>query len=103
MIWISWRGRQPIFWGWRGRIYCVRESMGRLWTGGIYCVIGLGGAGAWLECYGFGEADWDFAAGGELCDSAGRAGCPRERIAIGTEIETYEFMDLPQIPPCVGD
>ena len=51
-----------------------------------------------MECYGFGEADWDFAAGGELCDSAGRAGCPRERIAIGTEIEAYEFMDVPQIP-----
>jgi hypothetical protein len=40
---------------------------------------------------------WDFAAGGELCDSAGKAGCPKERIAIGTEIETYEFMDVPQI------
>jgi hypothetical protein len=66
-----------------------------LWREGIYCVIG--GAGSWLECYGFGEADWDFAAGGELCDSAGTAGCPRERIAVGTEIETYEFMYLPQI------
>jgi len=37
------------------------------------------------------------AAGGELCDSAARAGCPRKRIAIGTEIETYEFMNVPQI------
>lgn len=59
----------------------------------------LGGAGTWFECYGFSEADWDFTAGGELCDSAGRAGCPRERIAIGTKIETYEFMDVPQFPP----
>ena len=50
-----------------------------------------------MECYGFGDADWDFAPGGELCDSAGRPGCPRERIAIGTEIEIYEFMDVPQI------
>ena len=52
-----------------------------------------------MEGYGFGEAAWGFAAGGELCDSAARAGCPRERIAIGTEIEIYEFMDVPQIPP----
>jgi hypothetical protein len=70
--------------------------MGRLWRGGF--IVLLGGAGAWLEGYGFGEADWDFAAGGELCDSAGRADCPRKRIATGTEIETYEFMDGPQIP-----
>jgi len=39
----------------------------------------------------------DLAAGGELCDSAGKAGCPRERIEIGTEMETYEFMNVPQI------
>ena len=58
----------------------------------------LGGAGTWLEGYGFGKTDWDFAAGGELCDSAGKAGCPRERIAIGTEMGTYEFMNVPQIP-----
>jgi hypothetical protein len=50
-----------------------------------------------LEGYGFGKTDWDFAAGGELCDSAGTAGCPRERIAVGTEIGTYEFMNVPQI------
>jgi hypothetical protein len=58
----------------------------------------LGGAGTWLGCYGFGKADWDFPAGGELCDSAGKAGCPREKIAIGTEMGTYEFMNVPQIP-----
>ena len=57
----------------------------------------LGGAGTGLECYGFGKADWDFAAGGELCGSAGRTGCPRERIAVGTETGTYEFMDVSQI------
>jgi len=66
--------------------------------GGEGFIVLLGGAGTWLECYGFGKADWDFATGGELCGSAGKAGCPRERIAVGTEIETYEFMDVPQIP-----
>jgi hypothetical protein len=58
----------------------------------------LGGPGTWLECYGLGEADCDFAADGELCDSTGRAACPGERIASGTEIETYELMDVSQIP-----
>ena len=54
----------------------------------------MGGAGTWLECYGFGEADWDFAAGGELCDFAGKARCPRERILVGIEMGTYEFMNV---------
>jgi len=58
-------------------------------------IVLLGGAGTWLECYGFGKADWDFAAGGELCDFAGREGYPRERITDGTEVETYEFMARP--------
>ena len=70
--------------------------MGRLWRGGFIAL--LGGAGTRLGCYGFGEADWDFAPGGELCDSSGRAACPREMIAIDTEIETYQFVDVPQIP-----
>jgi len=58
----------------------------------------LGGAGTWLECYEFSEADGDFAASGGLCDSAGRDGCPRERIANRTEIEICEFMDVPHFP-----
>ncbi len=54
----------------------------------------LGGAGAWDEREGAGEADRDIAAGANLFGAKGREDGAKKSPRFSANINTYDFMDV---------